>query len=70
MSRPYPPPEALAHLTELSLECTGSFVLFATDDYFAPADALLRPHAPEWREGAYTEARRSAPRCNGAAGTW
>lgn len=55
MSRPYPPPEALAHLTELSLECTGSFVLFATDDYFAPADALLRPHAPEWREGAYTE---------------
>lgn len=55
MSRSCPPPEAFAHLTELSLECTGSFVLFATDDYFAPADALLRPHAPEWREGAYTE---------------
>lgn len=55
MAHGYPVPEAFAHLTELSLEATGSFVLFATDDYFAPADALLRPHAPEWREGAYTE---------------
>jgi len=51
----YAAPDAFAHLTELSLDATGSFVLHATDDYFAPADALLRPHAPEWREGAYTE---------------
>lgn len=55
MSRASAVPESLSHLTELSLDATGSFVLFATDDYFAPKEALLRPHAPEWREGAYTE---------------
>lgn len=48
-------PETLSHLTELSLDATGSFVLAASDEYFAPKEALLRPHAPEWREGAYTE---------------
>ncbi len=53
--QPLATPEALAHLTELSLDATGAFVLFATDDYFAPKESLLRPHAPEWREGAYTE---------------
>jgi allantoicase len=51
----YGVPGQLSHLTELSLDATGSFVLFATDDYFAPKESLLRPHAPEWREGAYTE---------------
>ena len=34
-------PEALAHLTDLSLDATGTFVLYATDDYFAPAEALV-----------------------------
>ena len=47
-------PETLAHLTDLSQDVTGSFVLHASDDYFASADGLLRPGAPEWREGAYT----------------
>jgi allantoicase len=46
---------ALAHLTDLALEATGAFVLFATDEYFAPKESLLRPTAPEWREGEYTE---------------
>lgn len=55
MSLPYAVPEAFAGLTELSLDATGTFVLAVSDDYFAPAEALLRPHAPEWREGAYTE---------------
>lgn len=50
-----PVPEPLAHLTDLSLHATGSFVLYATDDYFAPKEALLRPGPPEWREGAYTD---------------
>jgi len=50
-----PLPESLAHLTDLSLDATGSFVLYATDDYFAPKEALLRPGAPEWREGVYTD---------------
>ena len=55
MSHPADLPESLGHLTDLSLEVTGSFILHATDDYFASADGLLRPGAPEWREGAYTE---------------
>ena len=48
-------PAEFSHLTELSLDATGSFVLHATDDYFAPKESLLRPRAPEWREGVYTE---------------
>jgi allantoicase len=48
-------PAEFSHLTELSLDATGSFVLHATDDYFAPKESLLRPHAPEWHEGEYTE---------------
>lgn len=55
MAQAYGVPEPFAHLTELSLDVTGSFVMYATDDYFAPKESLLRPHAPEWREGAYTE---------------
>jgi len=71
VSQPYAVPEPFARLTELSLDTTGTFVLAVSDDYFAPAEALLRPHAPEWREGAYTargkwmdgweSARRRAP---------
>lgn len=55
MPHVHPAPPDLAHLTELSLDATGSFVLAASDEYFAPKEALLRPHAPEWREDAYTE---------------
>lgn len=55
MSRDLAVPDSLSHLSELSLDATGSFVMHATDEYFAPKEALLRPHAPEWREGAYTE---------------
>lgn len=50
-----PPPEPYAHLVDLAADATGGFVLHATDDYFAPKEALLRPGAPEWREGAYTD---------------
>jgi allantoicase len=42
-------------MTDLSLDATGTFVLYATDEFFAPKEALVRPGSPEWREGAYTE---------------
>ncbi|MDX2010670.1 MAG: allantoicase [Myxococcaceae bacterium] len=44
-----------AHLVDLSADALGTFVLFATDDYFAEKENLLKPGAPEWREGAYTD---------------
>jgi allantoicase len=46
---------SLAHTTDLSLDATGSFVLYATDEYFAAKENLLKPGAPEWRESAYTD---------------
>jgi allantoicase len=30
-------------------------VLWATDDYFAPKENLVRPDAPQWKEGLYTD---------------
>lgn len=50
-----PPPPAFAHLVDLAADITGTFALDATDDYFAPREALLRPWPPEWREGEYTD---------------
>ena len=44
-----------AHLVDLSADALGTFVLFATDDYFAEKENLLKPGAPEWRDGAYTD---------------
>jgi len=32
---------SLAHTTDLSLDATGSFVLYATDEYFAPKENLV-----------------------------
>ena len=55
MARPAETPKRFAHLTELSLDVTGSLVLHASDEFFAPADGLLRPASPEWREGEYTD---------------
>jgi allantoicase len=50
-----PVPPAFAALTDLSADDTGTFVVYATDDYFAPKEALVRRAPPEWREGEYTE---------------
>jgi len=50
-----PVPPALAHLVDLSADALGTFVLYATDDYFAEKENLLKPGPPEWREGAYTD---------------
>ncbi|CEL93556.1 unnamed protein product [Vitrella brassicaformis CCMP3155] len=46
---------AFLSLTELSSCTVGGKVLFATDEWFAAADNLLKEDAPEWREGEFTE---------------
>ncbi|MBV9880177.1 MAG: allantoicase [Gemmatirosa sp.] len=59
MTSPDPPPAAGAiaftDLPDLAGERFGGAVLAANDEFFAPKDALVKPHAPEWREGVYTE---------------
>lgn len=48
-------PEAFAHLVDLAADATGSFALYATDDYFAEKENLLKPGAPESSSDKYTE---------------
>lgn len=48
-------PQAFAHLVDLASDLTGAFVLYATDDYFAEKENLLKPSAPVWIEGKYTD---------------
>jgi allantoicase len=48
-------PQAFAHLVDLASDLTGAFVLYATDDYFAEKENLLKPTAPVWIEGKYTD---------------
>ncbi len=55
MSHSAPMPEVFAALTDLSADATGTFVLYATDDYFAAKENLIRPDAPVWKEGEYTD---------------
>ena len=43
------------NLVDLASERLGGAVLYANDDFFAPKENLLKPGAPVWREGAYTE---------------
>ncbi len=40
---------------DLAAEKLGGAVVYATDDYFAQAENLLKARAPEWREHAYTD---------------
>lgn len=42
-------------LVDLAAERLGGAALLANDEFFAPREALLRPHEPEWREGEYTD---------------
>ncbi len=55
MNRADAPPAEFKDLVDLSADALGGFVLFATDDYFAEKENLLRPHAAEWVEGKYTD---------------
>jgi len=42
-------------LVDLASERLGGAVLVANDEFFAPKESLLRPGAPVWREGEYTD---------------
>lgn len=50
-----PVPAAFAHLCNLAADETGTFVLWASDDYFAPKENLVRSDAPVWKETEYTD---------------
>mmetsp|Transcript_7697 Transcript_7697/g.16922 ORF Transcript_7697/g.16922 Transcript_7697/m.16922 type:complete len:410 (-) Transcript_7697:106-1335(-) len=47
-------PEWALILPDLSSQDVGSEVLFATDEWFAPANMLLQSHDPVWKEGEFT----------------
>ncbi|MDP2341757.1 MAG: allantoicase [Deltaproteobacteria bacterium] len=53
-SRQKSPPE-FAHLVNLAEDLTGTFVVSASDDYFAEKENLIRPDAPRWEEDKYTD---------------
>lgn len=40
---------------DLASERVGGSVLFATDDFFAEKENLLKPHKPIWKEHEYTD---------------
>jgi allantoicase len=42
-------------LVDLASERLGGSVLYATDDFFAPKENLIKPHKPVWKEDEYTE---------------
>jgi allantoicase len=42
-------------LVDLAAARLGGSVLFATDDFFAPKENLLKPEKPVWKEHEYTE---------------
>ena len=46
---------AFTDLIDLASERLGGSVLIANDEFFAPKESLLKPTAPEWREGEFTE---------------
>ena len=47
-------PAQFKDLVDLSADLLGTFVLFATDDYFAEKENLLKPSAPLWLDDEYT----------------
>lgn len=55
MSTPPASPAAFAHLVDLASDATGAFAVHASDDYFAGKENLLKPSAPQWIEGKYTD---------------
>lgn len=48
-------PEAFKDLVNLAADVLGTFVLYATDDYFAEKENLLKPGPAVWLEGEYTD---------------
>ncbi len=49
------PPADFAHLVNLADDLTGTFVLWATDEYFAEKENLVRQDAPKFDPNAYTD---------------
>ncbi|MFL6375417.1 MAG: allantoicase [Pyrinomonadaceae bacterium] len=45
----------LTQLIDLASEKLGGAVLCANDDFFAPKENLIKPYAPVWKEGLYTD---------------
>ncbi|XP_019641350.1 PREDICTED: allantoicase-like [Branchiostoma belcheri] len=48
-------PPRFTQLNDLASAKAGGRVLFATDDWFAVADNLLKGDPPQWKEGVFTE---------------
>jgi allantoicase len=46
---------AFVELIDLASERLGGTVLYANDEFFAPKENLLKPHAPVFIEGKYTD---------------
>jgi allantoicase len=46
---------AFIDLVDLAAERLGAAVVAANDEFFAPKENLIKPGAPIWREGEYTE---------------
>jgi allantoicase len=46
---------AFQNLVDLASERLGGAVVAANDEFFAAKENLIKPGAPEWREGVYTE---------------
>ncbi len=55
MSTPAQVPDIFAHLVNLASDAAGAFVLWASDDYFAEKENLLKPSAPLWIADKYTD---------------
>lgn len=69
MSEPYSHPREFEHLVDLASDAVGGLALYATDEFFAEKDALLRPSPPgslpdrytdrgKWMDGWETQRRR------------
>ncbi len=49
------PPADFAHLVNLAEDLTGTFVLWASDEFFAEKENLIRQDAPVWDANRYTD---------------
>src|ERR1700676_2243399 len=49
------PAELPVHAINLADERLGAIAIFATDEFFAPLERMLKPGEPEWRAGVYDD---------------
>jgi allantoicase len=55
MAARQPAPTQFKQWTDLSSDILGAFVVYATDDFFAGKENLIRPDAAVWLENEYTD---------------